>query len=118
MGSANIQTTVSVTKDGYCILEQDVTVCVLYEIREGGEVTWSVDRYLIFGTKVAFDPVARVNRQIWNDIEVPEVLAKVFDAYLDRDWIEEQLGEQLQASGELRGSPSGAERADYHARVL
>lgn len=118
MGSANIQTTIAATKNGYCILEQDVTVCVLYDIREASEVTWSVDRYLLSGSRLAFDPVARRNRQLWTDVEAPEVLAKAFDVYLDREWIEEQLVEQLQASGELRGNSCNADHADYHARVL
>ena len=96
-----IPTTITIEMNGWCILEQDVTVDVTYEVRRNGTVSWAVDDYLISGCKRVWDDTAGTWETRFEDCGAPEALAKCFDAYLDRKHIEEELHERLYASGEL-----------------
>lgn len=107
-----IQTTIEIEKDGVCLVQQDVTVSVDYTIRDG-EVSWVVDQYIMEGVKFVGGKPEFV------DCAAPEVLAKVFDAYLDKADIEEKLIERLLDDGELSLDESSVSlAADYHSRVL
>jgi hypothetical protein len=83
-------------RDGVCILECDVTAVIDYKVdRRHNELEWWVDEYRLEG-----------DQYIWGDkgeslgvknvcVVVPEKLAEVFDDYLDKDWMDEQVRERL-----------------------
>lgn len=104
-----IETTISIEKDGYCIIEQDVTAHVDVTIHEYEEWTWKVSHYTMQGCKL----IPGVGPE-FKAVEVPDKLAEVFNEHLDRAHIEAIIADRL---GEYSDEPRRL-RADYLARVL
>jgi hypothetical protein len=113
-----IETTVTGMKDGICVFEQDVIVSVVYDVDRDNELTWSVDEYIIEGPKRVWDDTAQKWTYPVIAVSAPECLAKVFDEYLDKEALEEELIERLIDMREMRQDDYADARADYNARVL
>ncbi len=102
-----INTTISIEADGYCIIEQDVTVHIDVEV-DDDLLSWTVSHYTMSGCRLLPSGAAE-----YREVEVPERLAEVFTQYLDRDRINEAVNE----AHPYGDSPSQM-RADYYARTL
>ena len=98
-----IDTTITALKDGLVLFETDVTFSIDYSKDRYGELEWNVDEYIVSEKRKVWDEMA----QKWTEREfttsVPEPLAEVFDTYLDRTWMEEQIREYLRDCDDDRG---------------
>lgn len=91
-----IETTITVLEQGVCIIECDVTANIDYKIdRRHGELEWWVDQYTVEGEHRIWDMhgVSHGTQKVC--VVIPDKLAEVFDEYLDREKIGEQVREHL-----------------------
>jgi hypothetical protein len=101
-----INTTITAEKDGITLFETDVICSIVYEVdRRHNELEWHVDQYIIEEKRRVWDDTAAKWIEIKVQTAVPEKLAEVFDEYLDHDWIDERVRENL--------VESHADRADH-----
>jgi len=98
-----IDTTITAMKDGLCLFETDVTCSIDYSKDRYGELEWHVDEYIISAQRDVWDEMAQkfVKREFVTS--VPEMLASVFDTYLDRERMEEHIREELASLDDDRG---------------
>lgn len=90
-----IPTTITAEADGACIFEADV-ICHIDAHRDRyGELEWIVDQYVITDERRVWDDTQQKWRTEVREIAVPERLAEVFDHYLNKRWMAEQIHERL-----------------------
>ena len=94
-----IETTITVEKDGVVILETDVIACIDWDTDEYGELHWRVDEYCAESGRDAWDDTARVWISRKKRISIPEPLATVFDAHLNREAIDKEVRRYVEYEG-------------------
>lgn len=113
-----IETTIECTERGVCLFSTDLTVVIGYRVDADNELRWWVDEFLIEGEHAIWSTNGTYDGRRPVSHVVPLHLAEVFNRYLKRDKIEEEIIDRLIDSGELRRDTSASKAADYHARVL
>jgi hypothetical protein len=98
-----IETTISAIHGGICIFEADVTCEIDWSVDRYNEIDWVVDQYIVTGTRRKWDDMAQKWVEFPHEVSVPDALADVFDAYLDREKMEEKIRENLADYGDDRG---------------
>jgi hypothetical protein len=98
-----IETTISCIIGGVCLFETDVTAVIDYKVdRRYGELEWWVDEYRVEGEQRVWAKDGTSSLQAVS-ITVPDNLAEVFDQYVAREWMEEQIRERLADMDSDRG---------------
>ena len=114
-----IRTTITAEKDGLTLFETDVVAHVEYDFDEFGGISWHVDQWTVEEQYEVWNNTHHFFEKRTKSAAVPEALAKVFDSYMDKEWLEEQLIERLLDAGVIdTGETSASMRGDYQARVL
>ena len=114
-----IPTTITAMKDNICLFETDAIAHVEYDFDEFGGISWFVDQWTVEEASQVWNDTRRVWEKRTKVAAVPETLAKVFDSYMDKEWLEEQLIERLLDAGVIdTGETSASMRGDYQARVI
>jgi len=116
MGTARIQTTIAVEREGVFLFETGCIAEVAYELDGNALYDFAIDGFIFEKTE------SRWNGEVFGPVKTGEVLCppalrEILLEHADYAGIEEQLIEQLTASGEIK--PASAKlRADHHAAVL
>jgi hypothetical protein len=114
-----ISTTITAMKDNICLFETDAIAHVEYDFDEFGGISWFVDQWTVEERQAVWNDARGIWEQHTKVAAVPEALAKVFDSYMDKEWLEEQLIERLLDAGVIdTGETSASMRGDYQARVI
>lgn len=98
-----IETTITAIKDGICLFETDVICSIDYHVDRYDELEWHVDEYSVEGTRRYWDDTAQKWVETKRTTAVPDALAEIFDKYLDREWMEKQIRENLADYGDDQG---------------
>lgn len=116
MGTAHIQTTVSVEHEGVFLFETECVAEIEYELDAGSLYDFSIEDFY-------FDKVeSRWNGEVFGPVKVAQVgcpasLRGILLEHADYAGIEERLVDHLVATGEIK--PANAQlRAGHHATVL
>lgn len=113
-----IETTIEAMERGVCLFSTDVTVSVDYTVDDNDNVLWRVDEYIVQGDQCIWRPDGTYTREKVRH-SVPEYLSSVFDRYLNKQQIEDEIIERLLESGEICHRDCSARMlGDYHARVF
>ncbi len=101
-----IPPTISVIRDGVCIIECDVIANIDYKRdRRHGELEWWVDEYTLEGRQTIWNKAGQFAGYADKTVVIPKNLAEVFNEHLDRDWMDEKVRENL--------ADYADDRADY-----
>ena len=116
MGTAYIETTVSVDLGPVHLFEVDCTAEIEYIVDAGELVDWHIRDFKFEKRR----PISQSGNVIWMKVAeawCSDNLRPVLIEHADKDAIEERLAAKLFSEGEMY-SPCEELRRDYHARVL